>query len=217
MNKIIRFPRICKLSVRPYSIYSDAFQEPTLNVNELSSIDSNDVRKFSPIKPPSISEHPSLTYDKIVEKFIGVMMEEGKRGAAEIAMEETFFRIKLKQLKKWKEAKSDEERKLIELNPRKILKRAIENVSPIMRIVLIRKGGISYQVPEPINEKQATFRAIKMIIETAKDKDSNTRIYDTLSDELIDATNMKGKSIRKKNELHKLAEANRAFAHFRWS
>jgi small subunit ribosomal protein S7 len=93
----------------------------------------------------------------------------------------------------------------------------LDNCKPILKLVTISRGGINYQVPVPMSEKEREFKATMLIISSVNEKDKEARFYDKLANELIDASLNQGKSIKKKVDIHKAAEANRAYAHFRWT
>ena len=109
----------------------------------------------------------------------------------------TLYKIKLSQLtqmnKKLESDKSKgktaEEKPAIELNPVTIFEKAVENCKPILKMTPIMKGGITYQVPVPMSDKEREFRSMKLIISACEDKKSNERFYDKLAQELIDAFN----------------------------
>nr|CAI5818136.1 unnamed protein product [Callosobruchus analis] len=81
----------------------------------------------------------------------------------------------------------------------------------------IKRGGVKYQVPVPISEKKAQFMSMKWLIQAGQEKDKAVRFHLQLARELIDAANNTGRVIKKKHDLHKQCEANRAYAHYRWS
>ena len=80
----------------------------------------------------------------------------------------------------------------------------------------ILRGGITYQVPVPMNENRAQFLSINWLIRSAQEKGNTEKLPDVLAREIIDAANNKGRVIKKKHDLHKQCEANRAYAHYRW-
>lgn len=144
-------------------------------------------------------------------------MKDGKKVLARELVEKSFQNIKRIQIEKYHKCKSEEEKAQIELDPRVIFHQAIENCKPILALTPIKRGGVRYQVPVPITPKKSQFLSMKWLIAAATEKDRNTRFYDQLAYELIDAANNKGKVIKRKQELHKQCEANRAYAHYRWS
>jgi small subunit ribosomal protein S7 len=98
-----------------------------------------------------------------------------------------------------------------------ILHMAIENARPILNVTPIKRGGVRYQVPVPITEKHSYYRACKWIVEASREKEHNAKLSDKMAYELIDAAYNQGRVIKRKQDLHRLCEANRAYAHYRWS
>nr|AAW78979.1 GekBS133P [Gekko japonicus] len=131
-------------------------------------------------------------------------------------MNQTLETIKRKQLEKYHKS-GEKERENIECNPYTIFHQALKNCEPIIGLVNIQKGGRSYQVPTPLKDNRRRFLSMKwMITECRENKDSQTFMPEKLSSELLEAFHNEGPIIKKKHEMHKMAEANRAFAHFRW-
>lgn len=96
-----------------------------------------------------------------------------------------------------------------------ILKNAIENVSPVLEVKSRRVGGSNYQVPIEVNDRRRLSLAIRWIIDSARKRGERT-MTERFANELIDAANSTGGAVKKKEEVHRMAEANRAFAHYRW-
>ena len=137
--------------------------------------------------------------DLIVDKFINNLMKNGKKSLAE-----TIFYDSIKKIKK--KTKVDDG---IEF-----FKKAIGNVSPILEVKSKRIGGATYQVPIEISESRRLALAMRWIIGYAKASKGKT-MSDRLAAELIAAANNEGSSVKKKEDTHKMAEANKAFSHFR--
>lgn len=137
--------------------------------------------------------------DKIVTKFINKMMYDGKKSVAEKIMYASFNKI---------EEKTNE--KGIE-----IFQKALENVKPLVEVRSRRVGGATYQVPVEVRSERQQSLSIRWILESTRKRNERTMI-DRLANELIDAANEKGNAFKKKEEVHKMAEANKAFAHYRW-
>uniref|UniRef100_A0A6I8RW40 Small ribosomal subunit protein uS7m n=1 Tax=Xenopus tropicalis TaxID=8364 RepID=A0A6I8RW40_XENTR len=124
--------------------------------------------------------------------------------------------IKRTQLEKYYKA-PEEERASIECNPYTIFHQALHNCQPIIGLTSVLRGGKSYQVPTPLKENRRRFLAMKWLItECREHKHRRTLMYEKLSQAILDAYEGQGEVVKKKHELHKMAEANRAFAHFRW-
>ena len=100
-------------------------------------------------------------------------------------------------------------------NPLEVFETALKNVSPVMEVRPRRVGGATYQVPMEVSADRRTTLAIRWILSAARDR-SGKSFPDKLASELIDAFNETGSAIRKRDETHKMAEANRAFSHYRW-
>ncbi|XP_076633878.1 mitochondrial ribosomal protein S7 isoform X2 [Colletes latitarsis] len=169
-----------------------------------------------PIKPATTAETSSEFHDQLVSKFTNYIMRKGNKLLARSLLARTFEHIKMVQLERYNKARP-EEKEQIELNPRLILIYAIENCKPILGLQNVKKGGITYQVPVPLSESRASFLSMNWLIKTSKEKDSTQSFPEVLAKELIDAANNKGRIVKKKHDLHKQCEANRAYAHFRWS
>ncbi|MEW6676246.1 MAG: 30S ribosomal protein S7 [Nitrospirota bacterium] len=136
---------------------------------------------------------------KIVSKFINVIMESGKKSIAEGICYDAFDVIK-------KKTGSD---------PLKIFKTALENVKPLVEVKPRRVGGATYQVPVEIRSQRRMALAFRWIIKYSRGRSERT-MQERLAGELLDAFNNTGSSIKKKEDTHKMAEANKAFAHYRW-
>ncbi|KAL7989454.1 hypothetical protein Chor_012120 [Crotalus horridus] len=153
------------------------------------------------------------TYRKSLEE----MPEEEKIKQQLKKTQPTLEAIKRKQLAKYHEA-DEEMKEKIECNPYKIFHQAIENCQPVIGLAGIIRGGKRYQVPTPLKISRRRFLAMDwMITECRENKHRRTFMPEKLSNELLEAFNNSGNVIKKKHELHKMAEANRAFAHYRWA
>jgi small subunit ribosomal protein S7 len=139
-------------------------------------------------------------YDSdIVEKFICSMMYEGKKSTAQ-----RVFYGAMDQVAK----KTNDE-------PLKIFKKAIENVKPLLEVKTRRVGGANYQVPVEVNPFRRQSLAIRWLLQYSRERAGKTMI-DKLADEVIDAANARGGAMKNKQHIHQMAEANKAFAHYRW-
>src|SRR5260370_9339489 len=97
----------------------------------------------------------------------------------------------------------------------KIFKEAVENGKPVLEVKTRRVGGAKYQVPVEVNPFRRQSLAIRWLLQYSRERAGKTMI-DKLADELIDAANARGGAIKKKEDVHRMAEANKAFAHYRW-
>ena len=136
---------------------------------------------------------------KIITKFVNAIMLDGKKSVAQKIMYDALERI---------ESKTGE--KGID-----IFNKAIDNVRPIMEVKSRRVGGATYQVPIEVRPVRQQSLAIRWIVDAARKRNERTMI-ERLSNELIDAATEKGAAFKKKEDTYKMAEANKAFAHYRW-
>ena len=137
--------------------------------------------------------------DVIVTKFMNAVMRDGKKSTAEGIVYGAFDRIEEK-------AKSD---------PLQLFHDALKNVMPSVEVRSRRVGGATYQVPVEVRPERRQALAIRWIIGAARNRNENTMV-ERLSGELLDAANNRGTSVKKREDTHKMAEANRAFSHYRW-
>ncbi len=137
--------------------------------------------------------------DKVVAKFINNVMEHGKKAVAEKIVYSAFDIIA---------TKSKQE-------ALKVFNEAIENVKPMVEVKSRRVGGATYQVPMEVRADRRQALAIRWIIEAAK-KRSETTMTDRLANELLDAVANKGSAVKKREDTHKMAEANKAFSHYKF-
>jgi len=135
----------------------------------------------------------------LITKFISCMMNGGKKSVAERIFYGSFDQIKEK-------SKED---------PVKIFKKAMDSVRPVLEVKSRRVGGATYQVPVEVPQDRRTSLAIRWIISNSRGRSEKT-MKDKLAAEILDASNNRGGAIKKKEDTHKMAEANRAFAHYRW-
>jgi len=143
---------------------------------------------------------PDSKYNnKLVSKFIKSMMHSGKKSTSESLLYNAFDII---------EKKTNE-------SPLKIFEQAVENVKPIIEVKSRRVGGSTYQIPTDVRPVRRTALGIRWIIEYARNR-AERGMASKLASELLDAANGRGASIKKKEDTHKMAEANKAFAHYRW-
>jgi len=135
----------------------------------------------------------------LVTKFINSMMWNGKKSKAE-----GIFYTSLTRLQ---EKGGDE--------PLKLFTKAVENCKPLLEVKTRRVGGANYQVPVEVNADRRTSLAIRWLLTYSRGRGEKGMI-DKLTNELLDAANGKGAAIKKKEDVHRMAEANKAFAHYRW-
>jgi small subunit ribosomal protein S7 len=143
---------------------------------------------------------PDPIYDSVaVTQIINKVLQRGKRGRAE--------QIVYGALDIVKEKTGDE--------PVTTVKRALDNIRPQLEVRSRRVGGATYQVPVEVRPRRATTLAVRWVVEFARARRERT-MAERLANELLDAANGTGASIKRKEDLHKMAESNKAFAHYRW-
>ena len=137
--------------------------------------------------------------DLVVSKFMNNLMLDGKKSVAESIVYGAFDRI---------QAKTKGE-------PLQMFHQALDNVAPSIEVRSRRVGGATYQVPVEVRTERRQALAIRWLITAARGRNENTMV-DRLSGELMDAANNRGTAVKKREDTHKMAEANRAFSHYRW-
>ncbi|XP_034831016.1 small ribosomal subunit protein uS7m [Maniola hyperantus] len=208
----------CRLYSGPTS-FPDYFHNPIFRKEEQAKlIESSELSKLAaaPVKPPGVSETSSVYYDPLVNKVINHVMKMGNKKLAREIVEKAFENVKRIQIERYHLASTVEEKAKVILNPKDILHKAIENCRPLLQLLPIKRGGITYQVPGPITEKRSLFLAIKWLLEAANDKERTIHFPEQFAWELLDAANNTGKVVKRKQDLHRQCEANRAYAHYRW-
>ena len=135
----------------------------------------------------------------LVTKFVNQMMWDGKKSVSQ----QTFYRA----LKIVGEKGNDD--------PLKLFKKAIENVKPVLEVKSRRVGGSTYQIPLEVSSSRRTSLSIRWLIGYSRSRGEKS-MDEKLAGELLDAANNRGSAIKKKEDTHRMAEANKAFAHYRW-
>jgi small subunit ribosomal protein S7 len=135
----------------------------------------------------------------LVARFINKIMNQGKKSVAEGILYRALGIIQ-------ERAKED---------PLKLFEKSVNNVKPIIEVKSRRVGGATYQVPTEVRQERRTALAIRWLITYAKER-SEKSMEEKLAAELMDAANNRGGAIKKREDVHKMAEANKAFAHYRW-
>lgn len=136
---------------------------------------------------------------KVVTKFTNQIMYDGKKGTAQEIVYGAFDMIQAK----------------LGVDPMEVFNKALENVMPVLEVKARRVGGSTYQVPMEIRPARRQTLAIRWLVLFARKRGEKTMI-ERVAAELMDAYNNTGNSVRKKEDMHKMAEANKAFAHYRW-
>lgn len=154
-------------------------------------------------RAPKRNIAPDEVYrSQIVTRLINRVMRQGKKTVAQRHVYKAFDLVGEKTKK----------------DPLEIFQKALENVKPKMEVRPRRVGGASYQVPIPVRGDRRESLAIRWLIQAAQARSNKEyhHFYEKLAAELMDAANRQGGAVAKKEEIHKVADANRAFAHFRW-
>ena len=143
---------------------------------------------------------PDAVYNStLVEKFVNSMMWGGRKSAAQRVF---YSAMTLLEQRAGEEAL-------------KVFKKAVENCKPLLEVKSRRVGGANYQVPIEVPQNRRTSLAIRWIVSNARSR-SEKGMNEKLANELNDAANLRGGAIKKKDDVHRMAEANKAFAHYRW-
>ncbi|MCI8487169.1 MAG: 30S ribosomal protein S7 [Clostridia bacterium] len=136
---------------------------------------------------------------KVITKLVNQIMLDGKKGTAQAIVYDAFDIIKEK----------------MNLEPLDVFNQALENVKPLLEVKARRVGGSTYQVPMEIRPERRQTLAIRWLVMFARKRSEKT-MKEKMAGELMDAYNNAGASIKRKEEMHRMAEANKAFAHYRW-
>ncbi len=140
-----------------------------------------------------------LYNSKVITKFVNQIMLDGKKGTAQSIVYDAFGIIKEKTAK----------------DPMEVFNQAVENVKPVLEVKARRVGGSTYQVPIEIRPDRRQTLAIRWLVSYARARSEKT-MKEKIAGELMDASGGAGASVKKKEEMHRMADANRAFAHYRW-
>ncbi len=144
-------------------------------------------------------EADPMYHDRLVTRFINTFMRKGKKSLAE--------KICYNALKLVQERSKDD--------PLKVFKKAVDNIKPIVETKSRRVGGATYQVPVEVRPERKIALTLRWMVGFAAQRGEKT-MSEKIAGEILDAAEGKGASIKKKEDMHKMAEANRAFAHYRW-
>ncbi|MCK9337160.1 MAG: 30S ribosomal protein S7 [Arcobacteraceae bacterium] len=136
---------------------------------------------------------------RVISKFINTLMLDGKKSVAEKIMYGAIANLDAKG-----EAKGIE-----------LFEKAIENIKPLVEVKSRRVGGATYQVPVEVRASRRQTLALRWLVDVSRKRNERTMV-DRLANELFDAANERGTAFKKKEDMHRMAEANKAFAHYRW-
>ena len=144
---------------------------------------------------------PDPVYNSaLVTKFVNTVMNAGKGSTAEQILYRSFDIIK--------ERTGDD--------PLKVFKKAVDNVKPSLEVKSRRVGGSNYQVPIEVNPNRRLSLSIRWLVGYARARGDGKTMEEKLANELLDASNLRGGAVKKREDTHRMAEANKAFAHYRW-
>ena len=143
---------------------------------------------------------PDPVYNSVlVTKLINGVMLDGKKGVAQKVVYDAFDLIQKK----------------LDRNPLEVFTEALNNIMPALEVKARRVGGATYQVPTEVKPNRANALAIRWLVDYARDRRENTML-ERLQNEIMDASNGLGAAVKRREDVHRMAEANRAFAHYRW-
>jgi small subunit ribosomal protein S7 len=143
---------------------------------------------------------PDAVYgDELVTRFMNIVMKEGKKSVAESVVYGAFDTI----LERTRE------------QPLPLFRRAIENCEPMVEVKSRRVGGANYQVPVEVRSERRTALAMRWLVQYARER-SGKSMRDKLASELMEAAHGRGNAVKKRDDVHRMAEANKAFSHYRW-
>src|SRR5690348_12576923 len=157
-----------------------------------------EVPKRKPLPDPKFTDQPVDTRRRVT-KFVNTVMESGKKSIAEGIVYGAFDLVA-------ERAKDD---------PVKVWERALANVQPKVEVKSRRVGGATYQVPVDVRPDRALALGMRWIVEYARERNEKT-MMDRLANEIVDAAQNRGNAVKKREDVHKMADANKAFAHYRW-
>lgn len=140
-----------------------------------------------------------LYNSKLVTRLINRIMEDGKKGKAQTILYQAFDLIK---------ERANQE-------PMEVFEQALKNVMPVLEVKARRVGGSNYQVPVEVRPERRTTLGLRYLVNYSRLRGEKTMV-ERLANEVIDASNNTGASVKKREDMHKMAEANKAFAHYRW-
>ncbi|KAK5885097.1 hypothetical protein CesoFtcFv8_018843 [Champsocephalus esox] len=187
---LVRWSRYNPYYLEP-EVRKEAYIKPEAELSAEEK-EQRELKALRPIKAATNDVTSSVFSDPVISKFVGMMMLDGNKILANEIISKTLENIKRKQ--------------------------ALENCKPVVGLASIQKGGKFYQVPIPLSDDRRRHLAMKWIItECRENKHRRTLMYEKLSQELLAASVREGNVIKKKLEMHKMAEANRAYAHYRWA
>jgi small subunit ribosomal protein S7 len=149
---------------------------------------------------PQRAPLPDPLYNSnLVSSFVNVVMKRGKKSTAEGVVYRAFEKI----------------RERTQEDPLKVFKKAIDNIKPTLEVKSRRVGGSNYQVPVEVRPERRTSLSLRWLVTFARERPEKTMV-EKLASEILDASQNRGGSVKKREDTHRMAEANKAFAHYRW-
>ncbi|XP_035511057.1 28S ribosomal protein S7, mitochondrial [Morone saxatilis] len=210
----VRWSRYNPYYLEP-EVRKEAYSKPDTELSKEEK-EEREIKTLRPIKAATNGVTSSVFSDPDLSKFINMMMTDGNKVLAREILTQTLESIKRKQVEKYHKA-PEGKKEAIECNPYTIFHQALDNIKPVVGLTSIQKGGQHYQVPIPLTEHRRRFLAMKwMLTECRENKHRRMHMYEKLSQELLAAYMKEGNVIKKKHEMHRMAESNRAYAHYRW-
>lgn len=202
------------------TVWPSNYVDPMFRKQEQQQLPDDERKKLSfvPVKAVRNNVTCSVFFDPTINRLTKMIMRNGRFFLARDIMDRTLFNIKRIQIQRLRDAKSDAEREEIERDPVAIVKQAIENMKPVVITRPIKRGGATYQVPHPVTPVFSEFLAMKWLLDIlkARPKPQKDSIHVVLARELLAGFNNDGKVVKKKTDMHRACEANKAYAHYRW-
>ena len=202
------------------TVWPPHYVDPIFRKEEQADLDTDSRKKltFVPVKAVRNNTTSSVFFDPVIYRFTLMIMRNGRMHLARDLMDKTLAEIKKTQTQRLRDAKSDAEREEIEVDPVTITKVALANMAPVVITRPIKRGGATYQVPKPVTPKSSEFLAMKWLLDSikARPKPQKENFYTVLGRELLIGYNNEGKVVKKKMDMHRACEANKAYAHYRW-
>ena len=151
-------------------------------------------------RPTRLPTDPDPKYNsELVSKLINKVMRDGKKSTAQMIVYEAF----------------DIAAQRLDSTPLEVFEQALDNVRPVVEVRPRRVGGSTYQVPMEVRPERRTSLGLRWLVQAARNR-GGTSFVDKLAGEIMDAYNRSGAAVRKREEVHRMAEANKAYSHFRW-
>ena len=155
------------------------------------------MRKRRAVKRDVLPDH--IYKSKVVTKLVNTIMLDGKKGTAQTIVYEAFDQVKTKTSK----------------DPLEVFTQAMENIKPALEVKSRRVGGSNYQVPIEVSPARSQALALRWLVKYSRER-GGKGMAENLANEIIDASNGTGAAVKKREDTHRMAEANKAFAHYRW-